>query len=267
MILNYNGGENIRMCIESVRRNTPEDYELLVWDNGSTDGFREYLRKGPDITLIESPENIGIAARSHLMAKAKGDFLVFLDNDTVVTKGWLARFLLYGKGFKDCGIIGPRTNYASGYQQVQNINYASIDQLEQVAAAIGGQSRGMLTGISKMPSFCWFFPRAVMEKIGYIRTFGKFGFEDDDMCLRAAIAGFKNVVANDVYIHHTGGPQGRGDATYNQYMLDAWKGFKAVWDIEGNGVIGDGYHPDKIAEREFDPKKHFVAAPKSIQER
>ena len=88
-----------RMCLETVLANTPldEGLEVIVVDNGSTDGTRDYLKAlaaaNPAVRLVLNPANAGFArACNQGLAIARGGLLVLLNNDALVPAGWLARF-------------------------------------------------------------------------------------------------------------------------------------------------------------------------------
>jgi hypothetical protein len=93
IILNWNGKELTRNCLRSIRENTDyPNYEIIVVDQGSTDGSVEMLeREFPEVRLIKNKENLGFAGGNNQAMKiAKGDYFFLLNNDTLVTKGWLS---------------------------------------------------------------------------------------------------------------------------------------------------------------------------------
>jgi FkbM family methyltransferase len=259
-ILNWNGIQHIQLCLESIRRNTPEPHEIIVVDNGSTDGSREYLKDQKDIILILNPENVGDhGARNQFMAISRGDYIVFLDNDTIVTKDWIKKFIAHMESDPQIGIIGACSNYASGLQGIPGVRYSTIDEIEAYADRRAKEHHGELVRSPRLITFCVCIRKAAAEKIGAMETgFSKTGFSDDDYSLRIAISGFKSVVANDVFIHHTGGPTGRGDQQYGQWNRDAWEGFKRKWGLPQGMPYESGYNAEMLASQPFDPKKHFI---------
>jgi GT2 family glycosyltransferase len=95
IIVVYNAGVQLRHCIESLSNGVPDDCEILVVDNASTDGSADFLRAGwGGIRLIEPGQNLGFGAGCNLAAqKSRADFLVFLNPDTVAEQGWLEALL------------------------------------------------------------------------------------------------------------------------------------------------------------------------------
>ena len=262
-ILNWNGVQHIKLCLESIRRNTPEPHEIIVVDNGSTDGSVEYLKEQKDIILILNPENIGDhGARNQFMSISCGNYIVFLDNDTIVTKYWIKKFLAHMESDPQIGMIGACSNYASGLQGISGVTYNTIEEMEAYADRRAQEYRGKLVRSPRLVTFCVFIRRAAADKIGAMETgFSKTGFSDDDYSLRMEIAGFKSVVANDVFIHHTGGPTGRGDLQYGKWHHEAWTGFKRKWGLPAEQPISASYDAGKLIQQHFDPKRHYIQLP------
>ncbi len=255
IILNYNGFEDLRLCIDSISRNTPEPFEIIVFDNASTDNSLPYLRTLPGVLLVESQVNLGCpAGRAEAMTyiHPESRYIIFLDNDTIVTKGWTTKFIAHAGRDSSIGMMGPRSNYVSGAQLVRDASYSSIEELESFAAKWSGQAGESLSPTLRLVGFCMFITRDVVEKIGSIdASFGKFGFEDDDYTWRTLVAGFKTMIANDVFIHHKGGPQGQGNTTYNKALFDAWGTFKDKWGIPGETAYGQPFDISAILTRPF----------------
>src|SRR5262245_14856416 len=91
VIVNYNGGNAILDCLESVEKHTKRDVEVLVVDNASADGSPNSIRvRFPGVQLIEAGANLGFGAGNNLGVRhTRGEFVAFLNPDTVVTEGWL----------------------------------------------------------------------------------------------------------------------------------------------------------------------------------
>ncbi len=269
VILNYNGRQHLQHCLQSIEKYTTTPYEVIVFDNASTDGSKEYLRTFPNITLVESPVNLGCPpGRAQAISLAKGDFVVLLDNDTMVTPGWLRRFLDHLHAHPDIGILGPRSNYVSGKQLVPTAAYTNHFELDQFAKLWSWNAARIqpLVPTHRLVGFCMCVRREVIDRIGgFDAGFGKFGFEDDDFTLRALVAGYRAMIANDVFIHHTGGPQTRGDAAYNMQLAEAWMTFKQKWGIPLALACGDPYDISHVVAQHFDVAKHFVPIPNAAE--
>ena len=95
IIVNFNGANVIMGCLQSVFAQPYRPLEVIVVDNGSTDGSAGMVtREFPDVHLIVSERNLGFAGGNNLgVARARGEFVVLLNNDTVVGERWLTALL------------------------------------------------------------------------------------------------------------------------------------------------------------------------------
>jgi GT2 family glycosyltransferase/Flp pilus assembly protein TadD len=210
VILTYNQRTFTEECLAAITRHTPEAHEVIIVDNASTDGTPDWLKTlaalHNNYRLILNLENRGFAAGCNQgLAVARGSYLVLLNNDVVVTAEWssgLRETLLSEPG---CGIVGPLTNNASGIQALGEAPYASLADLDLFAELLRKRYRYRRVPSRRLVGFCMLFSRRLYEEIGGLdEQFGTGNFEDDDFCLRAAIAGYQNYVAGDVYVHHHG---------------------------------------------------------------
>lgn len=262
IILNYNGFEDLRLCIDSISRNTSEPYEIVVFDNASTDNSLPYLRTLPGVHLVESPVNLGCpAGRAQAMTHIHpaSRYVIFLDNDTIVTKGWTTKFIAHAQRDPSIGMMGPRSNYVSGAQLVRGAAYSNVGELESFAAQWSDQAGEALTPTLRLVGFCMFITRDVIDKIGSIdASFGKFGFEDDDYTWRTVVAGFKAMIANNVFIHHKGGPQGQGNMVYNEALFTAWETFKNKWGIPKEVSYGSSFDISAVLTRPYNADRDHI---------
>ena len=249
IILACNGMEDTRLCLESVRRCTAVPYELILVDNGSTDGtaafFRGYAEKHPHVRLILNASNRGFAGgNNQALSLARGDYVVLLNNDTVVTTGWLEGMMRVFEEHPEVGIAGPMTNCVAGPQLVDKPGYQSLEQLPRFADQWREAHRGQSSEITRAVGFCLMTRRQVLERIGGLdEAFVNGNFEDDDFCLRALCLGFKVRMAEEVFIHHTGSRTFRSARLdYKQNMLANWEVFKTRWGISRDTVMRHGYH-------------------------
>ena len=104
-----------RLCLESVRSHTSLPYEILVADNGSGHAVRSYLRRlrrsWPELRVLRSEENLTFARSvNRAMDEARGSYIVWLNNDAVVTPEWLQRLIACVESDPAAGAAGPCTN-------------------------------------------------------------------------------------------------------------------------------------------------------------
>lgn len=248
IILTHNQLEHTQLCLQSIEQYTPQPYELILVDNGSTDGTLDYLCKYTNhhnnVRIIDNKENLGFAAGNNQgLGLGKGNYLLLLNNDTVVTEGWLARMLSVFERYVEVGIVGPVSNCVSGPQQVKGASYQSLEKMHLFAKQWSAEHIGQTIEFTRVVGFCLLVKRDVIDRIGGLdEQFGSGNFEDDDFCLRAAAAGYKARIAQDVFIHHTGSQTFKGAGiNYEQSLERNWKLFKTKWKLPQDLPYGANY--------------------------
>jgi GT2 family glycosyltransferase len=193
------------MCLESIRRHTREEYELIIVDNGSTDETLEYLREQPDVILIENGMNKGFSKGCNQGVKhSSGDYIMFLNNDTVVTENWMTHLLRAMHLDERIGMVGPVTNYSSGHQRIL-VTYTNLDGLDEFAKQQMETYAGVYADVRRLVGFCMLTKRSILDEVGvFDEIYGLGNYEDDDLCLRYLYHGYGLRVVNDSFIHHVG---------------------------------------------------------------
>jgi GT2 family glycosyltransferase len=141
IVLCCNEVEYTRHCLESVLQHTRPPYELILVDNGSTDGTPAYLadvrtRPGPQrVLVLRNEQNVGFPAGCNQgLAEARGRYAVLLNNDTIVNEGWLDGLVAAVlHEWPLVGLAGAVTNYGRAPQKVP-AGYAALDGLQAFAA-------------------------------------------------------------------------------------------------------------------------------------
>lgn len=234
VILAWNQLFYTRMCIESVRRYTDVPYELILVDNGSTDGTGEYFDSIPGAVVIKNPENRGFAAGCNQgIRAARGDYILLLNNDTVVSYNWLSNLINCLESNPEIGIVGPVSNYVSGVQLIST-KYQSLEEMHQFAREFNRPDPSRWFDTERLVGFCMLIRRSVIDRIGLLdEDFGIGNFEDDDYCLRARKAGFRLVCAGDTFVHHFGNKTFAGNKVdLDSLLAENRIKFCRKWDLE-----------------------------------
>lgn len=250
VILTLNQLEYTRQCVESIQRHTPEPHELVFVDNGSRDGTVKWLRdqvaQHPDYRLVENARNEGFARGCNQgIAAARGEYILLLNNDVVVAAHWLSDMLEALERTPHAGIVGPVTNQISGRQQAEYPEYTGVADLPVFAAARRERHRHQRTFAPRVVGFCMLMRASLLDRIGALdESFGTGNFEDDDLCLRAELAGQRNLIAADVFIHHYGSRTFIGNGIDHRVMMTRNRGrFAEKWhhphatDARGRRVL------------------------------
>jgi len=236
IMLTFNQLADTKQALESLFKTTQYPYELIFIDNGSKDGTIKYLEKlkedRSDIKIIQNDINLGFAKANNQGIKvATGEYILLLNNDVILTNFWLERMINCLESDMGIGLVGPCTNHAVG-QQVVNYelkkNFSDINKFAEILAI---KNVGKWVETHRIIGFCMLMKRELIEKVGLLdEQFGPGGYEDYDYCLRVLLAGYKIVIASDVFIYHIGGRgYSKNNLDYNSLRIQNFKLFVDKW--------------------------------------
>ncbi|MBI4708243.1 MAG: glycosyltransferase [Candidatus Omnitrophica bacterium] len=226
IIATHNGLEHTSRCLTSIF-NCSKDFELIVVDNGSTDGTKGYLQelkaRNENVKVISNPENTTFSIANNQGLKiAEGEYIVFLNNDTVVCNEWLERLNahLHKIPLKNLGIVGPVTNNSNGKQCVGTQDPEVWHQ----------ENKGRWAHAGRLYGWCMMMRKSLLDEIGGFDERFINSHEDNDLCLRAQLAGYKLAIAYDTYIHHTGQGTLRKVFDNQGYLDNGYKNRELYYD-------------------------------------
>lgn len=225
IVLNFNGKQFLDECITSLKAQTFQDFELLMVDNASKDGSATHLREHYEgqFKIIVNAENLGFAEGNNVaIRQAKGQLIVFLNNDTRVEPEWLEALVRAAEAHPEAGMFASQIR-----------SYAEPETLDTIGIIIypDGMSRGLgrLEPADRYaearevfaPSGCSaMYRKQVLDEIG---TFDGDFFaycEDMDLGMRARLAGWscRYVPTSRVY-HHYSGTAGKY-STFKAFLVE-----------------------------------------------
>ncbi len=209
IILNWNGMDFTRPCIESVHKNTKKAFEIILVDNGSKKEEIEELKamkkSGLIHNLILNNENKGFSgANNQALREAKGDYIVLLNNDTLVPENWLRDIVVIADSDENNGIVGVNLPADENDRNVYADAVVTISG--QVSFTVKPMKSGMTEyEVDQVGGAALLFKRSVFEKIGELdEGFNPIYFEETDYCARARKVGFKVIFAPQISIIHFG---------------------------------------------------------------
>lgn len=242
VIVSYQNLDRIRECVESIVAHTDyPDYEVVIVDNASSPEvvlfLQDFCASHPRFRLIVSDDNLGFAKGNNLGVSVLGsdcEYVVLLNNDTVVTDGWLAG-LTRRLHDPTIGIVGPVTwPNGTANEAAVPVDYTDMAGMHAFAAEWSSRHRGEAFDLPMLAFYCVAMRRGDLDRIGSLdEAFGIGMFEDDDYAMRVRGAGLRVVCARDVFIHHVGRSSfGRlEDARYNALFEANKAHYEAKWGV------------------------------------
>lgn len=210
IILTYNAIAYTRRCVSSIQNHTGYRHEIIFVDNASSDGTAEYLRdlvRGDgNYKLIENKENKGFAAGNNQgVAAAGGEYVMLLNNDVLVSDGWLEGLVESLERDDKIGMVGPITNSISGRQMVSAVPYTDEQGFHHFSQRVRNAYSGRLTPRNRIAGFAVLMRRERYLEVGGLdESFGTGNYEDDDLCMKVRGKGYAIMVNEGVFIHHYG---------------------------------------------------------------
>ena len=218
IIPNWNGRRHLKVCLESLRRQSYQDFEVILVDNGSIDGSVEFVKENfPEVTILQFEKNRGFSAAVNAGIKySRGDYVALLNNDTEAHCDWLRELRA---GFEEGGTVGFCASKVLFYDQRNIINSAG-DAVSVTGYAwnIGRDSQDdgrfdskrYVFGASAAASI---YRRQMLKDIGLFDEDYFAYFEDVDLSFRAQLRGYKCLYVPNAVIYHWegGGSRRHGD--------------------------------------------------------
>ena len=238
-IVNYQAGDYLRNCLRSLIASPPQgDYEIIVVDNGSTDGSLKMLQdEFPGVTVIENLANLGFTApMNQALRSAQGQFLLLLNPDTLVHPQAIDRLIDFMQEHPQVGICGPKVLNTDGSLQAPCrrgesqpwavITYfLGLHRLFPDSRLFGGYLMNYMDEdatheVAGVAGSCMIIRRQVVEQIGYLDERFFAYQEDADYCFQARRVGWQVYYVPAARVTHFGGEGGSRVQPYRS--IYAW---------------------------------------------
>ena len=219
----YNAPDDLRRCIAAVLAHTEGAYRLVVIDDASPDPrVRDVLaelaaRDLAHVAILRNERNLGFTGTANRgMGLSRAD-VVLLNSDAIVSEGWLDALRRCAASDPSIGTVTPFSNnaeIASFPRFCVNNPAPDDDRAAAIAAALREAAVPTYPDVPTGVGFCLYLRRALLDAVGmFDAAFGAGYGEENDLCLRAVRAGYRNVLADDAYVRHTGGRSFEGRKT------------------------------------------------------
>ena len=240
IVVTHNGLVFSKLALGALLENTRyPNYEVIVVDNGSTDGttdlLRELAQRNSHVRVLFNKHNAGFAAANNQgLAAATGDVLVLLNNDAIVPPHWLGRLLPH-LAYQKVGLLCPVTNRIGNEAEIET-TYRTYGEFLAFAHTRSQTYEKRSFKLSMAAMFCLAMRRDTFQKLGLLdEQFGLGLFEDDDYSARARAAGLQIICAENVFVHHFSEASFGALAATGEYArlfeLNRQR-FEAKWGIE-----------------------------------
>lgn len=217
IIVNYNTKTLLRQCLRSIT-----NYEIIVVDNGSTDGSQECLKrikesKNQRIKVLFNKENLGFAkAVNQALRQAQGEYILLLNPDIKVKKNALKKLIKFAKNHPEAGIIGARllnpdgTTQGSCFPKLSIANAIKEFWLGQKGVFEKYAPRTQKpVEVEAVVGACMLIAKKVIEKVGFFDERYFLYFEDLDYCRRVKKSGWKVYYLPEAEFIHDHGAAGK----------------------------------------------------------
>lgn len=213
----YNAYEDLCRCVDSIRKHTQNGtYRLVLIDDASPDPriISYFAALGaecnPSLVLLRNDQNRGFVGTANRgMSLSDIDDVLLLNSDTIVTPYWLEKISRCAASDPKIGTVTPFSNNAeicSFPDFCQNTSLDRLPEIDLIASALEQAAIPIYPDIPTAVGFCMFVRRKLLNRVGLFdaEAFGLGYGEENDLCMRASKAGFRNVLCDDAFVAHLG---------------------------------------------------------------
>jgi len=226
IIVNWNGLEHLPTCLESLSAQTFRDFEVVLVDNGSSDGSADFLRSCyPWVNLVELSHNTGFATGNNIgLQHASGEYIVTLNNDTEADPGWLAAIVRVADEYPQAGMVGSRICSFDDPDIIDSIGHGVCrDGMSRGRFRLCRYSELRMGEVEEIlfPSACVaLYRRAMLDETGFFDDEFFAYAEDTDLGLRGRLAGWKALLATDAVVRHKYSGTGGVFSPFKLYLVE-----------------------------------------------
>ncbi|MDP3722429.1 MAG: glycosyltransferase [Candidatus Omnitrophota bacterium] len=229
VLLTWDRADLLKPGVERLLLHTRLDTRLIIVDNGSSEPetlrYLSEVRGTPwvEIEVVRRPQNDGFAAGINTgLAQTRAPWICVLNNDILVTAGWLSELIHVATSHPTLGLLNPMSNEFGAHPQPGE----TVDDVARRLQPLQGRWLEATGAVG----FCLLMPRRVFERVGYLdETFWFMYYEDADYSLRVRRAGYFCAIAEGAYVYHLGSATAKRDPTREQRFLENGERFYRKW--------------------------------------
>lgn len=235
IILNWNGKQHLERCLSSVLRQTYPNFEVILVDNGSTDGSVEFVRERfPEVRIIRNEENLGFAAGNNVAINAtQGDYVATLNNDTQVDPDWLEALAKAAEADPKVGMCASKMLFLH-QPDIINSTGISLDKAGIAWDRRGGErDKGDESEPIEVFGPCAgaaLYRREMLDQVGLFDEDFFAYLEDVDLAWRARLMGWRCLYAPKAVVYHLYSATAIEGSPGKNFLL----GRNKVWTIVKN---------------------------------
>lgn len=225
VIVNWNGLQDTKLCLKHTAEQSYSNIEVVVVDNGSSDGSLNYLRKHKGIKLVENSKNLGFSG-GHIAGykAAKGEYILLLNNDAIMDRDYVKNAVKTMQADKSIGALGGRAylwdeqnklfDTTNEFYSYQNINPITAEGI------FAKSDEGASQEVNNVSGSCVMVRRSVIDKVGYLHNPFFAYYEESDLFARMKRAGYRVMYNPELAIWHANAKSSNKKAPiFSYYMM------------------------------------------------
>jgi len=226
IIVNWNGVQHLECCLASLKAQSFRDFEVVLVDNGSSDGSVAYLKeRHPWVRLVELQENTGFATGNNVgLRHCLGDYVVTLNNDTRAEPDWLETLVRVAQANPSVGMVGSRICSFDDPDLIDSLGHGvCLDGMSRGRFRLQKYSDLELPEVVEIlfPSACVaLYRRSMLEETGFFDDDFFAYAEDTDLGLRCRLAGWPALLATRAVVYHKYSMTGGSFSAFKVYLVE-----------------------------------------------
>lgn len=242
IVVNLNGERYLNDCLSSLSAQTFRNFEVILVDNGSTDGSLDLIRKEFSwVKTIALDENTGFARGNNIgFETSSSPYLATLNNDTIADRGWLQALYEAAEADPRIGMVASKILLGREGREIDSVGLLIYPDGMTRQRGRGVPDEGQYDGMKEvlLPSACAaLYRRPMLEETGYFDEDFISYCEDSDLGLRARLAGWNAVLAPEAIVRHLYSQTGGRYSEFKAYHVERNRSWVLLKDLPVSYII------------------------------